>query len=121
MWLNNPILLLLKTFSDVNFSLAKVVKRKKGANMRLLQFEPSQLPAPSPHHASTLGPTRIRVRAALSSKNAPVPTSPQEINLVAQPLAGEQLVGGGQQAGHVALLVGGSKTAHSGSRLARPR
>ena len=89
--------------------------------MRLLQFEPSQLPAPSPHHASTLGPTRIRVRAALSSKNAPVPTSPQEINLVAQPLAGEQPVGGGQQAGHVARLVGGSKTAHSGSRLARPR
>ena len=85
--------------------------------MRLLQFEPSQLHPPSPHHASTLGPTRTRVRAVLGSKSAP--TAPHEINLVAQPLAGYQEPAGVK---HVGLAVAKEGTAgHGVGRLARPR
>ena len=82
--------------------------------MRLLQFEPSELPPPSPHHASALGPTRMRVRAVWSRKSAPVPAAPHEINLVAQPLAGDQ-----ESAG-VQLMVA-STTGHGVGLLARPR
>ena len=82
--------------------------------MRLLQFEPSELPPPSPHHASALGPTRMRVRAVWGRKSAPVPAAPHEINLVAQPLTGDQ-----ESAG-VQLMVA-STTGHGVGRLARPR
>ena len=85
--------------------------------MRLLQFEPSELPPPSPHHASAMGPTRMRVRAVWGSKSAnQAPAAPHEINLVAQPLAGEHQ---GSAAG-VQLMVGGT-TGHGVGRLARPR
>ena len=86
--------------------------------MRLLQFEPSELPPPSPHHASAsgLGPTRMRIRAVWGSKSAAqAPAAPHEINLVAQPLAGEYQ---GSAAG-VQLMVGGT-TGHGVGRLARP-
>ena len=87
--------------------------------MRLLQFEPSELPPPSPHHASALGPTRMRVRAVWGSKSAQAPAAPHEINLVAQPLTGDQ-GSAVVQLGHVGLM-GASTTGHGVGRLARPR